>query len=250
MRIMDGLRAVLSFLTIFPVGRGPIEEMGKYAFFFPLVGGVIGLISGSIALALFGALDPYLAGWLTLFTLLIITGLNHLDGIFDLGDGLMVRGSKERKLEVLHDQHHGVGGYFFLFSVLVITAFLISQLHHSIFVALITAETYGKLSMVVVGGIGKPHSSGLGRIFISRLKEHLSLNLILGVSLSLVIGIILNPLFVVALTITVVFVFSLLWTGYLEKSFGCITGDMLGSASELTRMLVLFVFYFLSRGGA
>lgn len=248
MSVAEGFRSAFSFLTIFPVGGGEIDEMGRYAFFFPIVGAIIGLIGGLIGLVFFAILDPYLAGWLTLFALLVTTGLNHIDGLLDLGDGLMVRGQKEKKLEVLHDKHHGVGGYFFLFSVLVLTASLISQLQHSVLVSLIIAECCGKLSMVLVAGIGKPHTSGIGSVFISHLKRHLLMNSVVGITFCTIITLILASTAALPILATV-FIFSILWTLSLQKSFGCITGDMLGSAGEMTRMIVLFVFYILARVG-
>ncbi|MDH7556838.1 MAG: adenosylcobinamide-GDP ribazoletransferase, partial [Candidatus Methanosuratincola sp.] len=104
MGLIGGLRSVLSFLTVLPFGSGTIDEMAQYAFFFPAAGALIGAISGGAGLVLFKFLDNSLAGWLTLLVLLLLTGFNHIDGVLDLGDALMFRGSSERRLEILHDR--------------------------------------------------------------------------------------------------------------------------------------------------
>ena len=49
------------------------------------------------------------AHW-SLALLLWMTGLHHTDGLLDFGDGVMVHGTAEHKIEVMHDQLTGAGG--------------------------------------------------------------------------------------------------------------------------------------------
>ncbi|MDI9644336.1 MAG: adenosylcobinamide-GDP ribazoletransferase [Candidatus Verstraetearchaeota archaeon] len=246
MGVLGGLRSALSFLTILPVGQGTLEEMARYAFFFPAVGAVLGALSGGAGLVLFSFLDQSLAGWSVLFLLLFLTGLNHLDGVLDLGDALMVRGTRERRLEVLHDKHHGIGGHFALFFVLVLTGTLISLLGHSVFSILLAAETCAKLSMVIAAAVGKPYEKGIGGLFVSKVKERLLSNVVLGIFIASTITILVTGQLQSAIAaLAVALAFPAIWTKYLEKVFGCLTGDMLGSTSELTRLLVLLAFYLL-----
>ncbi|MEJ5292843.1 MAG: adenosylcobinamide-GDP ribazoletransferase [Candidatus Methanosuratincola sp.] len=244
--LLSGFRSVLSFLTILPFGSGTIEEMAKYAFYFPIAGAFIGIISGSAGLALFNFLDPSLAGWFTLFVLLLLTGFNHIDGVLDLGDALMVRGSRERRLEILHDRHHGIGGYAAMFFLLVLTGSVLSLLGRSIFLSLLVTETLGKFSMLVAGGLGRPYPKGIGGIFISKLKGELFKNITLGIAAVLiVIFVSCDPLSAGILLVASI-IFPALLTLYLQSVFGYITGDMLGCTSELTRLLALLILYALS----
>lgn len=243
--MISGLKSVLSFLTILPAGPGTIDEMARYAFFFPVAGALIGATSGAAALILFKFLDQSLAGWLTLLLLLFLTGFNHIDGVLDLGDALMVRGSRERRLEILHDKHHGIGGYIALFFVLILTGSVLSLLGAAVFLALLVAETLGKSSMLIAGGLGKPYPKGIGGAFISKLKERLLMNIVLGITLALVVLFAsCGPIFA-GILLSASILFTAIWALYLQHVFGCITGDMLGCTSELTRLLVLSTFYVL-----
>ncbi|MGF3498936.1 MAG: adenosylcobinamide-GDP ribazoletransferase [Candidatus Methanosuratincola sp.] len=245
MGLIGGLRSVLSFLTVLPFGSGTIDEMAQYAFFFPAAGALIGAISGGAGLVLFKFLDNSLAGWLTLLVLLLLTGFNHIDGVLDLGDALMFRGSSERRLEILHDRHHGIGGYAALFFVLVLTGSVISLLGPSILLYLLVAETLGKSSMLIAGGMGRPCPKGIGGVFVSKLKERLLTNIALGVAIALVVTLAsFGPLYA-GFLLSAAIVFPALFALYLQHVFGCITGDMLGCTSELTRLLVLLIFYLL-----
>ena len=50
--------SVFSFLTIIPASNTNLETIAKYMHIFPMVGIVIGLIIGSLALGLSLFLDP------------------------------------------------------------------------------------------------------------------------------------------------------------------------------------------------
>ncbi len=248
MGFISGLRSVLSFLTILPAGSGTIDDLGRYAFLFPIAGAIIGTIGGGAAIVLFSLLDQSLAGWLTLFILLLLSGFNHIDGVLDLGDALMIRGSRERRLEMLHDKHHGIGGHVSLFFVLVLTGSLLALLGSSAFVAILLSETLGKSAMIIAGSLGKPCPKGIGGLFIIRMKERLLTNLVLGVGISIAIAFALcRPAFA-WIPISISVFFPALWALYLQRTFGCMTGDMLGCTSELTRLLVLSVFYAIPGG--
>jgi len=237
-----GLKSALSFLTVLPVGSGSIKEMAEHAYFFPVVGAFIGLTGGVLSLLLFRLLPAYLAGPLTLSSLLLLTGLNHLDGVLDLGDALMLRGNKEERLQALHDKNHGVGGFTALYFLLSLTAITFLLLGERLLVALPIAEAHAKLSMVVGGCLGRPYRRGIGREFILGVKRGSLKNLILGIisSAGLALLLVSPSLAVSALFLTLAF--SAMWVRYLQGVFGCITGDMLGCMNEISRLLCLFLF--------
>lgn len=237
------MRSVLSFLTVLPVGHGTIEEMAKYAFLFPFAGALIGFLGGLVGTVLFRYFDPLLAAWCTLIALSLLTGLNHLDGVLDLGDALMVRGTMERRLEVLHDKHHGVGGCAALLFTLVLAGALISLLGDVVLRSLIAAETLGKLSMLLAAAVGSPKDRGIGAAFISKLKERLLLNVAAGAAISVLLCLAIFPPHVVALASALVIIITFAWAKYLGRVFGCITGDMLGATCEFNKLAVLFVLY-------
>jgi adenosylcobinamide-GDP ribazoletransferase len=239
----EGLRSTISFLTVLPIGEGNLEDMARHAYFFPLVGALIGLISGGLGFILFRTLPPPLAGILALLTLLLLTGLNHLDGVLDLGDALMFRGTKEERMKVLHDKNHGVGGIAALYFLLSITAVVVMLTGERIFTSFIMAETYAKLSMVMGGCFGKPHDRGIGRIFILEVRKGIVKNLFLGIVATASVTLALGLPFLTLVGLFLITLFSIIWTSYLNKVFGCITGDMLGSMNEISRLICLFLFW-------
>jgi len=241
----EGLKSAFSFLTVLPAGSGSIEEMAEHAYFFPVVGAFIGLVSGALGLLLFRLLPAPLAGLLALFSLLLLTGLNHLDGVLDLGDALMLRGSREERLQALHDRSHGVGGFTSLYFLLSLTAVTFLLLREHLFVALPVAEAHAKLSMVMGGCLGRPHSRGIGRRFILGVRRKTRENLALGTAGSFCLALLLAPPALAVSVLFVVLLFSVIWVRYLQRLFGCITGDMLGCMNEISRLLCLFLFLIL-----
>ena len=76
---------------------------------FPTCRRIFGLLVGLFGCFAFRFLPGIVVGALVLALLLWMTGLHHMDGLLDFGDGVMVHGTPERKIEVMHDQLTGAG---------------------------------------------------------------------------------------------------------------------------------------------
>jgi len=90
--------SVFSFLTIFPSSNSTLENIAKYMYLFPIVGIIIGIFVGAFGFGLSFFLDPIIVSFLVVVSIVIVTGIHHADGLADFADGLMVKGSKEKKL--------------------------------------------------------------------------------------------------------------------------------------------------------
>ena len=101
------MRRAFSFLTIL---GGSAEPTPTTFAWFPLVGAVLGLVVGAVwwVTARHGA--PLLAGAAALVVDLALTGLLHVDGLADAGDGLLAPMSRERRLAVMADPAIGAFG--------------------------------------------------------------------------------------------------------------------------------------------
>ena len=101
------MRRAFSFLTIL---GGSAEPTPTTFAWFPLVGAVLGLVVGVVwwITARHGA--PLLAGAVALVVDLALTGLLHVDGLADAGDGLLAPMSRERRLAVMADPAIGAFG--------------------------------------------------------------------------------------------------------------------------------------------
>ncbi len=241
MSLISGLRSALSFLTIIPAGGGTLEEMARYAYLFPVAGALIGLICGVPASFAFRYLPGGVAGWLVIALLALVTGLTHLDSLLDLGDALMVRGTAERRLQVLHDRHHGIGGTVLVIVSVGVTQSLFAPLSGSIIPALVAAEAFSKLSMVLLGAMGRPHQTGLGSVFVSQLARNRPFYIAVSSALSLAMALLLVPPLTALSLLGTALALSLLLSRQFIKMFGCMTGDMIGSHGELCRIASLLV---------
>ncbi|MFQ6088497.1 MAG: adenosylcobinamide-GDP ribazoletransferase [Candidatus Methanofastidiosia archaeon] len=237
---MRELESVLSFLTILPLKSYELQEVSKNAFLFPLVGGMIGILSGIVALLLRNFLSYTVSGALTFGFILLFTGLHHTDGLLDFGDGLMIQGNKNAKLKAMHDKRLGVGGFVLGFLVLLTTFLCISEVlkleDGFIILALISSEALAKFSMNTLSFFGKSASKGIGSYFLEEmnLKRYI-FSLIFTLSISSTLKIF--GIFLVIFTIS--FCFFLNWLS--NRNFGGVTGDVLGASNEVLRMLVLLI---------
>lgn len=94
----------LAFLTI--AGRGATPD-GRTMRWFPLAGGLIGLVLGGTWWLAEQAFSPLLAGTIVVVVDLAITGLLHVDGLADSADGLLPHLDRDRRLAVMAEPATG-----------------------------------------------------------------------------------------------------------------------------------------------
>ena len=238
--MLKEIGSIFSFLTILPTSNASLETIAKHMYLFPIVGIAIGLLVGSIGFGLSFFLDPLIVSLLVVASLALITGIHHTDGLADFADGLMTKGSKEKKLKAMKDLATGSAGIvaIVLYLVgLIITLSLTSGFQ--LFLAILLSEIVAKFSMVLMASIGNSASVGSNSPFVDLMKNRKKLAvtavitmiplLVLGGTSGLV-------LFAVGTTLTIFLV------GISTRSFGGITGDVLGSTNELSRLACLLVF--------
>ena len=111
------MRRAFAFLTI--VG-GSAEPTPTTFAWFPLVGAVLGLVVGGVwwLAARHGA--PALAAAVALVADLALTGLLHVDGLADAGDGLLAPMSRERRLALMAEPTIGAFGVASVVGVLLL----------------------------------------------------------------------------------------------------------------------------------
>ena len=238
--MLKEIGSVFSFLTIIPTSNSNLETIAKYMYIFPIVGIAIGLIVGSIGFGLSLFLDPLIVSLLVVASFVILTGIHHTDGLADFADGLMVKGTKEKKLAAMKDLSTGSAGIVAI--VLYIAGLIIAislSTGYQLFLAILLSEIFAKFSMVLMASIGKSASLGSNSPFVELMKN--KKKLILATVITLIPLIILGGttgllLFGVGVTLTM---FLVILTA---RSFGGITGDVLGATNELTRLASLLIF--------
>jgi adenosylcobinamide-GDP ribazoletransferase len=236
------IKNLLSFLTILPfkMDENCLADAAKGMFLFPLIGALIGLLTGVFAWVTSQFLPSLVVGALALGVLLLITGLHHADGLLDFGDGVMAQGSAERKIEVMHDQLTGAGGLTLGIMTFLITVLSIAAINMSTIIAsLVVVEVAAKLSMVIGAWAGKAVHKGMSSSFIEAMHGKYG-NARLIAALVISFGIAVPLLWLEgAVTILVAIVASLIMVGISHRHFKGVTGDVLGATNELTRMVAL-----------
>jgi adenosylcobinamide-GDP ribazoletransferase len=239
---------VLAFLTILPLDKderlGP-EDFGRFPPMFPLVGLVIGLILFLFRFALEApGIPPALIPILLVTLLIILTRGFHLDGLADTMDALLSHRSQEEKLKIMKDPHQGTFGVLaIILDVLLKTALLTSLIALPFHAgALILFPAWGRLSTTVVTtfcSYARP-SGGLGQWMVDYSTSR---GFFVGVGLTLLISLpfgltaIASALFATLLGFALVLVWN--------KTLGGVTGDLLGSTTEISETCTLLFYLML-----
>jgi adenosylcobinamide-GDP ribazoletransferase len=112
-RISNDLLHAVQFLTRLPVStwvRFDAGALGRCALYFPLVGGLVGLLAALVFVMADQVLPHSLAVLCAMLAPVCMTGAMHEDGLADTADGLCGHAPKERALEIMRDSRIGVYG--------------------------------------------------------------------------------------------------------------------------------------------
>lgn len=236
----------LQFLTRIPIvsqSEWSTESFGRSVKFFPLIGGIIGLLLFGIVYGVqyfLGAKVPLhaLAIGLIFFEILVTGGL-HCDGLMDTVDGIFSGRPREGMLEIMKDSRVGAfGAMAFSLLLLVKYSLLMDIEFNQLSLALLVMPIVAR-SAVVVGITLYPYAraNGLGKVFYE--CSHGQTLWIAGIT-ALVL---LVPLGKLALVSGVVGVgMAFVFCQHVNKKLGGLTGDVYGAIIEITEVVVLFVF--------
>jgi adenosylcobinamide-GDP ribazoletransferase len=263
LKAIKTFRDLLSFLTIIPMRTKEdfIFSTAEHLYLFPLIGGLLGLFaalyfvaSGYIIAFLLGLINlavTFPTGFIlrvapaamTVAFLLVLTGLQHFDGLIDLGNTVGFRSVQDRKM-IAHVWTVTYSGALLAMVVeflAVLGLFFINPLYA--IGAIITAEVSAKLAMVTIVWTGKPSHKGLGSIFLKKAQKKLN---IIAYAISILIvfltlTFLASPL--IGLIGVVAVLVSVLVGGFMEKVaekvFGGVSGDVIGATNEAARAVSL-----------
>jgi adenosylcobinamide-GDP ribazoletransferase len=200
------------------------------------------LLAGLFGWVVFSFLPGLVAGALVLGVLLLLTGLHHMDGLLDFGDGVMAHGSAERKIEIMHDQLTGAGGLTLGMMTLLITTLAFAQLNVGIIIqAVVIVEVAAKVSMVVGAWAGKAVHQGMASSFLEAMHGSKG-NARLAAALAVSFGIAVPLLWLKgAIVVLVAVIAGLVMVGVSHRHFKGVTGDVLGATNEIARMVAVVV---------
>lgn len=211
---------------------------------FPVIGFVIGLMAILTGIIVFSFLDQYISAFLVTIFLIILTGIHHTDALGDFADGVMTKGNREKKHQVMHDPRIGSAGAVAVSAYLIGMTLAISSIYSSmglerLLIALIAVEIIAKYSMTLQAFVGKSAWEGYSSQFTIDMKSKRKMTVATVMTLILLLIVCWsNP--IIGIQIFVVGVIcGLIMLFIANKNFGGISGDVMGATNEMVRIVSL-----------
>lgn len=236
---LRSILGLLTFSTILPINVfTSIEYMTKLTWVWPFLHifiGILAAVCGYVCLN-FLHLNPLFTSVIVYAFLMIITGYNHLDGVMDMADGVMVHGSPERKIRVMKDSSVGAGGVATLFLIASLTiAGIYNILDYNFIYGIIICEMLAKTSLITTALLSKPLTPGIGSYFI---KETNAANYFLSTFFVACIAFLLGG------PVGILGVVGAILSGVIiaviaKRNFVLANGDVLGMSNEVGRLMAL-----------
>ncbi len=249
-RVLYDFFASLMFFTRIPVNwkffSNKPPNLTRAAWSFPLIGFIIGIISGFIGdLCINIKLSIFLSCTIAIAFSVIITGAFHEDGLADMADGFGAGGSPEKINKIIHDSRLGTYGTAALILGLLIRlglAINLVELGYSLMLILSSSFASGKLSIIFTRNFFTVSTfSKTGSII-----EAVSNKILLIASLIWLIPVVyFFPFWGVLIGIFFISGVIFFIGKMSQKKIGGITGDVLGAIafiSELAFLLGIIIY--------
>lgn len=243
-RTVAGVAAItgaIGFLTRIPVGH---DERAWMAFraapaTLPLVGYLVGPL---VAVSFVRSLPGPTAALAFVVAIYLVTGINHVDGVADLGDAAAVHGSAEVRRAAMKDTDTGVGAVLAVIltvSGLALAGLALAELPVRAAVGLVVAAEVGaKFGMAAVAALGSPSHDGLG----SQLAARAGPRSLVGSALVALPAVVLGwPTVAGAGAVLAGLTTALLLVRWAHARLDGVGGDVFGAANELGRVAALHV---------
>ena len=170
---MRGLLGAIQFLTRVPIRLSEPPELIRCVPWFPVVGGLIGLVVGGLAAGFAELVPMSVAAAVAIVAGVMITGAFHEDGLADTADAFAGGWTREERLRILDDPLHGSYGVTALCGTIVVRILSVAALGPAAaFAGLVAAHALGRsaavgamtaLPLATTDGLGAGYASGLSR---------------------------------------------------------------------------------------
>ncbi len=242
---MKKLVCAIGLLTRIPVrAAADAETAGKAAYWFPLVGALIGCIYAGVAWLGMLRLPPAAVAVLVVITEALLTGALHMDGLADTADGFGGGKTRDGILRIMRDP--SIGSYGATALVLLVawkvTALSALIAKHAALPYLVLAPALGRWTVAPLASFleyarpGKAVASFVGtRELIWATLAAAAIAAPIGALIGVAHSFACWAALAVAMT---------LFGAYCQRKIGGITGDTLGAAIEIAECVVLLVALF------
>lgn len=250
--------SAVSFLTIIPLKsrQVDIEKIRKSVIFFPFVGIFEGIVCIVLANFLIQFFSSNLVSVFCLFSLFLIRGIFHIDGVSDTADALFFKGTGdnkkdiEKRLEIMKDSTVGTAGVVAIVLDVFFKFVLVKELidYDKFLMPFLLTFCLSRWILIPLMYHGKPaKQTGLGALFVGKIGiKELFLGSILPLGL---IGYFTIKEKLIFLPVLIVFLYfiAIVLKQVFEKKFNGLTGDHLGATVEISEVILLFLFVILNR---
>lgn len=238
--MIDGLILAFQFFSRIPINKEVDFNEGniKYCiFFYPLIGGIIGVLSSLMYYILLKS-NLNIASLAAVFMMIYLTGGIHIDGLSDTFDGFLSSRDRERSLEIMKDSRVGTFGAISIIMILLSKYVIISSFSDSLPLALILSMVNSRIVLIRIISTKKTaRPGGLGDMFNKSNPGRL---ILYCWTLYITILLILNISYIIPLIIT--FIFGELFSKWSYKKIGGMTGDTYGAIVEIGESLSLMAY--------
>src|ERR1700693_6066531 len=170
--MINDIAVAFSFLTRLWIQHREPVDLHRAARWFPLVGAVVGIISGATFYGLSHVIPPLPSAAFAFLIATLICGGFHQDGLADVADGVVGGWSPEQRLLILKDSRHGTYGVLALILQYGIQISLLASFNPLWgFVSLIVAQSVARaVPVFLMLGKTAPRSDGLGARYSMEIK--------------------------------------------------------------------------------
>jgi adenosylcobinamide-GDP ribazoletransferase len=236
------LKGLLSFFTVLPVRGASLEQAAREVRLLPLIGLLTGL-PGAVLLLAAHIVPPGVSATLALGAVLLAAGLHHADGVLDVGDAIMARGSPDRRRDVLEDTRVGIGGLGALFLVYAPTVGALAALcaisPARAALALLAGEVAARSAMLLMLAFGEPADPRSSSVPFVRALSGRHRTPAVFVALLAPLPFLLATSALAPLAIFAAPLVALCALRFSAAKFGGIGGDVVGATGEVSRAALL-----------
>lgn len=249
--MLQELRLFLTAIQFFtrlpvPVWVGhSADQLNQAARYFPMVGILVGAISG-ISLWLFAQVLPLsLAIALAMTASILITGAFHEDGLSDFVDGLGGGYTIEKSLAIMKDSRVGAYGVIALVLVLLLKFQALLELFHAhslllVVAAMISAQSFSRLmatSIMLTQRYIRDDDSARAKPAAQQISPlSFSIALLTGIASLAILFAAGAQIFSLCSAVFVTLLMRIYLAWRLQKHLGGYTGDCLGAVQQLTEV--------------
>ena len=239
---MTGLITAIQTLSILPVRGKGCEDFSRSLPWFPVVGLLLGLILSGIA-GFCREIPAEATAVLILLAGVLLTRGFHLDGLADCADGFGGGYTRERVLEIMKDSSTGAFGAISIVLSLLLKWVALKHLIETGNLTIIVLAYVASRALQVEQMVRLPYArvSGTAASFVEgATPTHRLIALATAMTAALLLAGIFGVLY-----LSLAWLLAFLFGAYCKNRVGGITGDLLGTTSELTETLILFLPFFL-----